>query len=258
MELMPGHAKLDLAGQRILVTGAGRGLGRGMALTFADWGASLGLADIGAEDIAETRKLLEDKSAKLWSGRMDVTGEADVEAGVEGCWDALGGIDLLVNNAGILSVSPVVDLELSEWRRVMEVNATGVFLVTRAVVRRMIAAKQQGSVVSISSIGGKRGDARIAHYNASKFAVIGFTQALAREVAQHDILVNAVCPGVVETQMIADMARDTDTPVASWIGNQAIRRSQSPADIAFAVAFLHLNRAMTGQAVNVDGGTVFH
>ena len=155
MELMPGNAKLDLAGQRILVTGAGRGLGRGMALTFADWGASLGLADIGAEDIAETRKLLEDKSAKLWSGRMDVTGEADVEAGVEGCWDALGGIDLLVNNAGILSVSPVVDLELSEWRRVMEVNATGVFLVTRAVVRRMIAAKQQGSVVSISSIGGR-------------------------------------------------------------------------------------------------------
>ena len=80
MELMPGNAKLDLAGQRILVTGAGRGLGRGMALTFADWGASLGLADIGAEDIAETRKLLEDKSANLWSGRMDVTGEADVQA----------------------------------------------------------------------------------------------------------------------------------------------------------------------------------
>lgn len=258
MDLKPAAPRINLEGHRVLVTGAGRGLGRGMALAFAAWGAEIGISDIDGDAAQETRDMARSMGAKSWCSRMDVTKEADVAAGAEQCWKALGGIDLLVNNAGILSVAPVVDLSPSEWRRVMEVNATGVFLVTQSIIRLMISAGRGGSVVSIASIGGKRGDPLISHYNASKFAVIGFTQALAREVAKDDILVNAVCPGVVETEMIENLAQGVQTPVSSWIAGQAINRSQTPEDIAFAVAFLHLSRAMTGQAINVDGGTLFH
>lgn len=255
---MTSGPRIDLSGVRVLVTGAGRGLGRGMAVAFADWGAAVGVADLAMESAAATGALLKSGSQQSWVGRMDVADEADVESAVSACWDALGGVDLLVNNAGVLSVAAVVDLDAAEWRRVMEVNATGVFLVSRAIVRRMIGERRGGSVVSIASIGGKRGDPDIAHYSASKFAVIGFTQALAQEVADRDILVNAICPGVVETAMIQDYAQGQNADVAAWIAKQAIRRSQRPEDIAYAAAFLHTCRAMTGQAINVDGGTLFH
>jgi len=235
-------------GARALVTGGGSGLGRGLAEALAGWGAIIGVADISPHA----------PPCAAWRGIMDVTDEASVEQGVRACWDALGGIDLLVNNAGVLSVCTVADMTLAEWRRIMEVNATGTFLVSRAVVRRMIAAGRGGSVVSIASIAGKRGDPQLAHYSASKFAVIGFTQALAREVAAHGIRVNAVCPGVVETAMIADLAAGSGASVSDWVGHQAIGRSQTPADIAWAVACLHGAESITGQAINVDGGTLFH
>lgn len=250
--------RIDLAGQKVLVTGGGRGIGRGMAETFAQWGASVAVLDIGAEGVQATARDIEALGVKGLGVAVDITDETAVAQAVDEAWDAFGGIDLLVNNAGVLSVSPVADMEVKEWRRVLDVNATGTFIVSQAVIRRMIDAGQGGSIVSISSIGGKRGDPGIAHYAASKFAVIGFTQALAREVAGKDILVNAVCPGVVETQMISDMASQSRTPPADWIRNQAIGHSQTPRDIAFAVAFLHRSRAMTGQAINVDGGTVFN
>jgi len=239
--------RIHLAGTRVLVTGAGRGLGRGMAEALAGWGAQIGVADLR----------LEASPFAAWSGVMDVTDEVSVAAGVDACWAALGGIDLLVNNAGVLSVCPVAEMALAEWRRVMEVNATGTFLVSRAVVRRMIAAERGGSLVSIASIAGKRGNPKLAHYSASKFAVVGFTQALAQEVAAHGIRVNAVCPGLVETAMIDDLNAALGASVPEWLRHQAIRRSQTPADIAWAVACLHGAQSVTGQSVNVDGGTLF-
>lgn len=250
--------QIDLSGQRIFVTGAGRGLGRGMAESFAAWGASVGIADLEPTGIEQTLERVRRPGAVSWGGLVDVTEEISVERAVEACWAALRGVDLVVNNAGVLSVAPVVDMALAEWQRVMAVNATGVFLVSRAVVRRMIAAARPGSIVSISSIAGKRGDPGLAHYSASKFAVIGFTQALAREVARHDILVNALCPGVVKTAMIDDLSRTAGVPVSEWLTHQAIGRSQTPEDIAFAAAFLHRSRAMTGQPLTIDGGTLFH
>ena len=248
--------RIDLTGQRILITGAGRGLGQGMAEAFAAWGASVGVADLASAEVTVER--IRRPGARFWNGALDVTDEASVDAAVETCAAMLGGLDLLINNAGVLSVSAVADLGLAEWRRVMEVNATGVFLMSRAMVRHLIAAKWPGSIVSIASIAGKRGDPGLAHYSASKFAVVGFTQALAREVAVHDILVNALCPGVVETPMIDELSRVASVPVAQWLGHQAIGRSQTPEDVAFAAAFLHRSRAMTGQALNIDGGTLFH
>jgi NAD(P)-dependent dehydrogenase (short-subunit alcohol dehydrogenase family) len=149
-------------------------------------------------------------------------------------------------------------MELTEWRQVLEVNITGTFLISRKAARLMIAARTQGSIVSISSIAGKVGDPLLAHYSASKFAVIGFTQALARELGTYGITVNAICPGVVETQMIRDLSVGSATPVEHMLQAQAIKRPQTPREIAMTIALLYLNRAMTGQSINVDGGSVFH
>ncbi len=251
-------SKLNLAGHRVLITGAGQGIGSGIAETFVSWGARVAVADLSEETLMQTCRTLSVSSPESFGLRLDVTDEGSVAAGVKQVWDKFGGIDLLVNNAGVLTVADTVNLTLDAWNRVLAVNTTGVFLMSRAVVRKMIEQQQAGSIVSIASIAGKRGDPGLAHYSASKFAVIGFTQALAREVGKHDITVNAVCPGVVRTNMIATLEKESQTDIATWMAAQCIQRSQTPEDIAFAAGFLHLSRAMTGQAINVDGGSLFH
>lgn len=196
--------------------------------------------------------------ARAMARQVDVTDEAAVEAAVAEVREQFGGIDLLVNNAGVLSVAPVVELSLDEWRRVLDVNATGTFLMSREVARVMLAEGTAGSIVSIASIAGKRGDPELAHYSASKFAVVGFTQSLARELAGSGITVNAVCPGLVETAMMDALAAESGSSVEELLQPQAIQRPQTPDEIAVAIAFLVRNRSVTGQALNVDGGTVFN
>jgi meso-butanediol dehydrogenase/(S,S)-butanediol dehydrogenase/diacetyl reductase len=247
----------ELDGCGAVVTGAGRGLGRGIALSLAGRGARVVALDINADGADETARLIERAGGTSWSVRLDVTDEA--AAGTAMTWAAgqLGGLDLVVNGAGVLSVAPVVDLEAREWRRVLEVNATGAFLVSRAAARIMIEADRPASIISIASIAGKIGEPGLAHYAASKFALVGFTQALARELAPHQITVNAVCPGVVLTQMIEEVASKWGMSIDGLLDMQAIHRPQTPEDIAMAIAFLHASRSVTGQAINVDGGTVF-
>lgn len=249
--------RIDLGGHRIMVTGAGAGMGRGIAQTFASWGAVVAVSDLNAGTAQTTLGAIQDAGGDGFATAMNVADEASVESGVEACWHALGGLDLLVNNAGVLTVSHVVDMPLTDWQFVLGVNATGVFLVSRAVARRMIDRGGPASIVSTSSISGKHGDGGLAHYSASKFAVVGFTQALAAELAPHDILVNAICPGIVETPMMASLTADAGTSVGVYLDDQLIKRTQTPEDMAYAIAFLHMSRAMTGQALNVDGGTVF-
>ena len=250
--------RIDLTGQRILVTGAGGGMGRGIAQTFAAWGATLAVGDLKVETAEATLTGIKDAGGDGIAIAMNVADEASVEAGVEACWQALGGLELLVNNAGVLTVSQVVDMPLKDWQFVLGVNTTGVFLVSRAVARRMIAERKPASIISTSSIAGKLGDGGLAHYSASKFAVVGFTQALAAELAPHDILVNAICPGTVETTMMDNLTAGAGTSVTAYLEDQLIKRTQTPEDIAYAMAFLHTSRAMTGQALNVDGGAVFN
>ena len=250
--------RIDLSNQRVLVTGGGGGMGRDIARTFAVWGARVAVCDLTLEGARSTLTAINDVGGDGFAAAMDVADEQSVAAGVAACWDALGGLDLLVNNAGVLTVSDVVDMPLKDWRFVLDVNATGVFLVSREVARMMIQQATPASIISTSSISGKSGDAGLAHYCASKFAVVGFTQALARELAVHDILVNAICPGIVETTMMDNLTRDAQTSVEAYVSEQLIKRSQTPEDMAYAMAFLHTSRAMTGQALNVDGGTVFN
>ncbi len=248
----------ELDGVRAIVTGAGRGLGRGIALGLRQRGAAVAALDIDEDAARSVADELAVDGAKSMAAGVDVTDERSVQAAVEKVVEGLAGIDLLVNNAGVLTIARVVDLSLAEWRRVMDVNATGVFLMTREVARVMMRGEGARSIVSISSIAGKRGDPELAHYSASKFAVIGFTQALARELATHGITVNAVCPGLVETEMIISLGQSWGESVEEMLQAQAIRRPQTAEEIAAAISFLHRSRSVTGQAINVDGGTVFN
>lgn len=241
-----------------LITGVGRGLGRGLALALAEAGFGLAVYDIDAEAATETAELAAKHGVRTTAGRADVTDEVSVRNAFSAAADTFGAVHLVVSNAGVLSVCEVVDMTLAEWRRVLEVNATGVFLVAREAVRHMTTRSIPGSIVNIASIAGKVGDPGLVHYSASKFAVVGLTQALARETARHGITVNAVCPGVVDTPMIGALADGWGQTIEDLVAQQAIRHPQEPAEIAAAVLFCHTCRSMTGQAINVDGGTVFH
>ena len=246
----------DLTGTAALVTGAGRGLGRGIGLALARQGARVACLDLDAEAAGETAALIQAAGGQGWSAQVDVSDEHRVPIAVQDATQALGGLDLAVCSAGVLSVAPVVELAAAEWRRVLDVNATGTFLVAQAAARTMLAAGTKGSIITVASIAGKEADAGCAHYAASKFAVIGLTQALAKELAAHDITANAICPGVVRTELMAVFAGQAG--VDHFVQLQLVKRAQEPDEIAAAIVFLHRCRSVTGQAINIDGGTVFH
>ena len=248
----------DFAGTRTLITGAGRGLGRGLAEALIAAGAKVAVADIDANAAQAAVTSMTHTGHEAVAHRIDVTDEQSVKDCVASVWSHFGGVDLLVNNAGILSVVPVTEMRLADWRRVMDVNVTGSFLVSREIARRMVEFGIAGSIVSIASIGAKKGAAGLAHYSASKFALVGFTQSLAAELGEKGITVNAVCPGVVATPMIDKLSEGWDKPVSDLVSSQIVGRPQEPSEIAQAVRFLHSTRSVTGQAINVDGGTVFY
>jgi meso-butanediol dehydrogenase / (S,S)-butanediol dehydrogenase / diacetyl reductase len=249
---------VELDGVRAVVTGAGGGLGRGLARSIAQRGASVFICDIDEEGISSALEELKRIGARAAGEVVDVRAETSIGNGLAAACDAFGGIDLLVNNAGVLSVDACVDLDVSAWARTIDVNATGVFLVSRAGARIMSRQGTPASIISISSVAGKMGYAGLGHYSASKFAVVGFSQSLARELARLDITVNVICPGIVETGMLAAMNEAMGTTMDELLEDQLIKRPQTPNEIAAGVCFLHKCRSVTGQAINIDGGTVFH
>jgi meso-butanediol dehydrogenase/(S,S)-butanediol dehydrogenase/diacetyl reductase len=252
----------ELDGQVALITGAGSGIGHGIAKVLAREGAELVLTDI---DLTNVERAADDLDALALA--HDVTSWDSCVEVVDRALAEKGQIDVLVNNAGVSKSVPFHELDEAEWDRVNDVNAKGVFLTTRAVVPHMME-RRSGSIISISSMVGKEAIPLFVHYSASKFAVIGLTQGLAKELAPYDINVNAVCPGVVRTplweplldQLSENKRISREEAWGEFVAGIPLGRPQDPEDIGEVVAFLASERArnMTGQGVNVTGGMQLH
>lgn len=253
----------DLGKKIAVVTGAGNGIGRGIATVLADHGAVVACTDIKKANAAATAKAISNAGGTAMAVEHDVTDWDSTASVVKRVLKTYGQIDILVTNAGVSKSVPFHELDVAEWDRVNDVNIKGVFISCRAVVPHMIERKY-GKIVNISSMVGKEGIPLFTHYCASKFAVIGLTQALAKEVATHNINVNAVCPGVVRTPLwdplLKQLARNKniseDEAWNEFVNGIPFRRPQEPEDIGEAVAFLASDRArnITAAAENVSGG----
>jgi len=256
---------LELEGKVAIVTGAASGIGEACALGFSKEKTKVVVSDINIENAQKVANKIKEMGGEALAIKTDVTQEADVNELTKKTLEKFGKIDILVNNAGVTRAIAFVDLDEEEWDRVFNVNMKGVFFCTKAVVPHMIKQKS-GKIISISSQAGKQACAYSAHYCTTKFSVRGLTQSLAKELAEHNINVNAVCPGIVPTPIWDPLLRGfskirnipEEEVFNEFINGIPLRRPQSPEDIANMVLFLssEVSKNMTGQSINVTGGTL--
>lgn len=250
-----------------IVTGASKGIGRAIALRLAKEGANIVVADVDTDEGEKVSQMIREMGRECLVAKCDVRNSQEVEEMVEKTIQKFGRIDILVNNAGVSSMAPMVELEEKDWDFNMDINAKGQFLCSRAVAKHMIKQKS-GKIINNASLAAKRGARFLAHYSASKFAVLGLTYTMAIELAPYNITVNAVCPGIVETDMIrrewkweGDIRGMTPDEVRDEVlGEISLGRLCQPEDVAGVVAFLASKDAdyLTGQAINVNGGMENH
>lgn len=241
----------------VLVTGAGRGIGRAIAESFAENGAQVAINDITPVNLDETLRRISRQGGIAKDYITDVAKKMPVQAMVNQVLDDWEQIDILINNAGVEPHAPLLDLDAWDWQRTIDVNLNGPFYTIQSVGRVM---REQGGgvIVNIASIAGRaHGLKDRAAYVASKMGLIGLTREAARELAVYNIRVNAVCPGVIETDMTADLLQN-QAVVAKWLEDIPQKRLGQPADVVGLVMFLcsDVAKYITGQAINVDGGKV--
>jgi len=251
---------MQLAGKVAIVTGGAMGIGYAIAGALAERGAALVVADIAKAEDAAAR--LRARGARAIGSAVDVASETDTAAMADAAATEFGGIDILVNNAGIyttLTPKPFEEIEPAEWRRVMEVNAFGIFLCARAVLPAM-KARGGGRIINIASGVAFKGNPYMAHYVASKGAVVSLTRALATELGPHQILVNSVAPGFTLSDGVAANPELIAGVKERSLRGRALNRDMTPADLIGAVAFFAGPDAgfITGQTLVVDGGTYYH
>ena len=242
---------MKLQGKVAIITGAARGIGREIALRFAQEGASVILVDIrGAEESAAELRLQGLAAKGL---EVDITLSAEVEAAVKNILQMEGTIDILVNNAGIIARGTILDLTDEIWQSVMNVNVNGAFYWCRAVLPSMIKS-HGGRIVNVSSIAGKMGDITAAPvYGTSKGALNALTKSLARQAAEYGITVNAIAPHAIETDMSAQWSEEKRKGVIESI---PLKRMGTPEEVASAALFLASDEAafITGEVLNLNGG----
>ena len=272
---------MTLAGKVALITGGGRGIGRGIALAMARAGADVAIAEVdhvgsaaqhyrdaalsgvaAAERVADEVRGLGRRAVAI---AADVTQAAQVAAMLDTTVRELGGLDVLVCNAGVVHVAPVEKLSEEAFDLTMAVNVKGVFLACKAAIP-LLKRRPGACIINIASVAGKNGAAGMAHYCASKFAVVGFTNSLAKELGRHGVRVNAICPGILRTQMweyLADEFRGPEEDKeAAWQRYVKtlipLGRPQTPEDIGQLAVYLASAPNVTGQAINLDGGMELH
>ena len=271
---------MHLSNKIALVTGAARGLGRAIALALAREGCDVVVSDLaqpaqggvgyalaGAADLEATAAAVRACGRRALAVAADVTEAADVERMVTEAVEAMGGLDVLVANAGIVAAAPVAAMDEALWDRIFAVNVRGVFLCARAAIPHLVA-RGGGRIVNVASVAGKTGRAGLSAYCASKAAVISFTQSLAEELGPAGVNVNALCPGFIKTAMWTDvltpmLAAMSGVPVdgvfEEFIARSTFtKREQTPEEIAEAAVFLCRAESITGTTLTVAGGGEVH
>lgn len=245
-----------LSGGGVLVTGAGQGIGRAIACSFAREGADVVIADLNLEAARDVAREVEMLGARALAVQVDVALPDSVRQAVEMAFARFPNLNVLVNNAGIQLDRSTVDVTAEEWKRVLSVDLSGAFYFCQQVARRWIADGAPGSIVQISSVAADFGFPRRVPYGVAKAGLRALTRALAVEWASHGIRVNTVAPGYVETEMIAKAVRDGHIAYDRIVQMTPLRRMARPEELADAVTFLASRRAsfITGTLLAVDGG----
>ncbi len=250
-----------------LVTGSAQGIGKGIAMQLANDGFDIALVDLKEEKLVQVAEEVEKLGRKVCIYTADTSDQAQVTAAVNHAYEKLGSFDVMVNNAGIAQVKPLLEVKPEEIKKIFDINVNGVLYGIQAAARKFKELKKKGKIISASSIAGHEGYAMLGVYSATKFAVRALTQAAAKELASDGITVNAYCPGVVGTDMWTEIdekfseltgAKKGET-YDKYVNGIALGRAETPQDVANFVSYLASDKAdyMTGQAVLIDGGLVY-
>jgi gluconate 5-dehydrogenase len=249
---------LDLSGRTALVTGGSRGLGLAMAEALGEMGAKLAITARKAEELEAAAERLSSQGCEVFARVSDLSREETLSPMLGAAVDALGPIDILVNNAGTSWGAPAEDYPLAGWRKVVNLNLTGTWLVTQEVAKHSMIPRRHGRIINIASVAGLKGSSRSEFraiaYNASKGGLIAFTRALASEWGPHGITVNAICPGFIPTKMSEVVI---DRLGEALVAATPLRRLGTLDDLKGIVVLLasEAGRHITGQAIAVDGGS---
>ena len=250
---------MQIAGKTVIITGGGRGIGRDMAKVFASRGANLALFDLNATDLDETVRQCDALGGKARPYVVNVTQEAAVVAGMDAVVADFGGIDVLVNNAGIVKDGMLIKVKdgnivgkmtLDQWQAVIDINLTGVFLCGREAAERMVMRGQGGVIINISSVS-RAGNAGQTNYSATKSGVAAMAVVWAKELARYKIRTGAIAPGFVRTDILSSMRPEILEKFTSQV---PLQRLGEASEIAHAALFIVENDFFTGRCIDVDGG----
>jgi glucose 1-dehydrogenase/3-oxoacyl-[acyl-carrier protein] reductase len=249
---------MKLKGKRALITGASRGIGRGIAEIFAEEGADVAVNYTSQPDRAEeVAQWIRNKGQRAITVKADVANRVEVEAMMEKAWKELGPLDILVNNAGIETIVPFLELKDEQWTRLVDVNLRGPWLCSQVFCRRVIAEKRKGAIVHLGSVQAQRSIPGRTHYAPTKLGLEALTRNMSTEVANLGIRVNCVHPGLIETDMTDWVMKSPDL-LPGILAGISLGRAGQPREIGTVVAFFASEEAsyLTGQSIHVEGGWI--